>query len=114
MSCPEASCAAWGSRRRWCTGPNSCCWTSRPCGLDPVQRGVFRELLAELSTSVQFVVSTHQTEDLGEVYDTVVVVDRGRPVFQGTASAFLATAPAGTPRERCAESAYRGLVRGEV
>ncbi|WP_327269639.1 ATP-binding cassette domain-containing protein [Streptomyces sp. NBC_01218] len=83
-------------------------------GLDPVQRGVFRELLAELSTSVQFVVSTHQTEDLGEVYDTVVVVDRGRPVFQGTASAFLATAPAGTPRERCAESAYRGLVRGEV
>ncbi|WP_299535854.1 ATP-binding cassette domain-containing protein [uncultured Streptomyces sp.] len=83
-------------------------------GLDPVQRGVFRELLAELSEAVHFVVSTHQTEDLADIYETVIVFDRGRPVFRGTVNEFFATAPAGTAYERRAESAYRGLVRGEV
>ncbi|WP_327175752.1 ATP-binding cassette domain-containing protein [Streptomyces sp. NBC_01335] len=83
-------------------------------GLDPVQRGFFRDLLAELSDSVHFIVSTHQTEDLADIYTTVIVFDRGRPVFRGPVSEFFATAPAGTPHERRAESAYRGLVRGEV
>jgi ABC-2 type transport system ATP-binding protein len=83
-------------------------------GLDPVQRGVFRDLLAELAETVSFIVSTHQTEDLAEIYDTVVVFDRGRPVFEGTVPNFFATAPPEVPLERRAESAYRGLVRGEV
>ncbi|MEE1753010.1 ATP-binding cassette domain-containing protein [Streptomyces sp. SP18CS02] len=83
-------------------------------GLDPVQRGIFRDLLAELSSSVNFIVSTHQTEDLADIYDTVVVFDRGRPVFEGSVPAFFATAPADVAPERRAESAYRGLVRGEV
>ncbi|WP_299541734.1 ATP-binding cassette domain-containing protein [uncultured Streptomyces sp.] len=83
-------------------------------GLDPVQRGVFRDLLAELSEAVHFVVSTHQTEDLADIYETVIVFDRGRPVFRGPVNEFFATAPAGTPYERRAESAYRGLVRGEA
>ncbi|WSW82761.1 ATP-binding cassette domain-containing protein [Streptomyces anulatus] len=83
-------------------------------GLDPVQRGVFRDLLADLSGSVHFIVSTHQTEDLADIYDTVVVFDRGQPVFRGPVAEFLSTAPGGTPHERRAESAYRGLVRGEV
>ncbi|MDT0429072.1 ATP-binding cassette domain-containing protein [Streptomyces sp. DSM 41770] len=83
-------------------------------GLDPVQRGVFRDLLAELSDSVHFIVSTHQTEDLADIYDTVLVFDRGRPVFRGPVSDFLATAPVGTPYERRAESAYRGLLQGEI
>ncbi|MFI1831459.1 ATP-binding cassette domain-containing protein [Streptomyces sp. NPDC020412] len=83
-------------------------------GLDPVQRGVFRDLVAELAGSVNFVISTHQTEDLVETYESVVVLDRGRPVFQGGVPDFLALAPDGVPVERRAESAYRGLVRGEV
>ncbi len=83
-------------------------------GLDPVQRGVFRDLLAELSGSVSFVVSTHQTEDLADVYDTVVVLDRGQAVFQGTVGEFFARAPEGMAIERRAESAYRAMVRGEV
>ncbi|MFD5691199.1 ATP-binding cassette domain-containing protein [Streptomyces rubiginosohelvolus] len=83
-------------------------------GLDPVQRGVFRDLLAELSGSVHFIVSTHQTDDLADVYDTVIVFDRGQPVFRGSVAEFFSAAPAGTPYERRAESAYRGLVRGEV
>ncbi|EDY65710.1 ATP-binding cassette domain-containing protein [Streptomyces pristinaespiralis] len=83
-------------------------------GLDPVQRGVFRELVAELSESVSFVVSTHQTEDLADVYESVIVFDRGQVAFQGTVRDFFARAPEGVPVERRAESAYRGLVRGEV
>ncbi|MFF0450083.1 ATP-binding cassette domain-containing protein [Streptomyces sp. NPDC004609] len=83
-------------------------------GLDPVQRGVFRELIAELADSVSFVVSTHQTEDLAEVYETVIVFDRGQAVFEGSVRGFFAMAPEGVPVERRAESAYRGLVRGEV
>src|SRR5579884_2130928 len=41
-------------------------------GLDPSQRAVFRRLLADLRGTADFVVSTHQTEDLGDIYDTVV------------------------------------------
>lgn len=83
-------------------------------GLDPVQRGVFRDLLAELSGSVHFIVSTHQTDDLADIYDTVIVFDRGQQVFRGSVAEFFSAAPADTPYERRAESAYRGLVRGEV
>ncbi|MGW2558177.1 ATP-binding cassette domain-containing protein [Streptomyces sp. NPDC001514] len=83
-------------------------------GLDPVQRGVFRELVAELSESVNFVVSTHQTEDLADIYESVIVFDQGQVAFQGRVRDFFARAPEGVPLERRAESAYRGLVRGEV
>ncbi|MEV3989827.1 ATP-binding cassette domain-containing protein [Streptomyces sp. NPDC049837] len=83
-------------------------------GLDPVQRGVFRDLLAELSDSVSFVVSTHQTEDLADIYNAVIVFDRGQATFQGPVGEFFARAPEGVPVERRAESAYRSLVRGEV
>ncbi|MEW1718616.1 ATP-binding cassette domain-containing protein [Streptomyces sp. NPDC093109] len=83
-------------------------------GLDPVQRGVFRELVGGLSEMVHFVVSTHQTEDLADIYGTVVVFDRGSPVFQGTTQEFFSLAPDSVAPERRAETAYRGLVRGEV
>lgn len=83
-------------------------------GLDPVQRGVFRDLLSELSPSVSFVVSTHQTEDLADIYSAVVVMDRGTAVFRGGVGEFLALAPEGTPAERRPEFAYRGLISGEV
>ncbi|MFD7628030.1 ATP-binding cassette domain-containing protein [Streptomyces sp. NPDC059851] len=92
-------------------------------GLDPTQRQVFRELVAELSASVQIVVSTHQTEDLADLYQQVVVLDRGTVRFQGTPQEFHALAPVpgptsasathGGPRER-AEAAYARLVEREV
>ncbi|MFI5530190.1 ATP-binding cassette domain-containing protein [Kitasatospora sp. NPDC051853] len=83
-------------------------------GLDPVQRGVLRELIAELRHLTSFVVSTHQTEDLAEVYDEVVLLDRGEIRHQGPVDSFLALAPPGVTAERRAESAYAGLVVGEV
>ncbi|MFJ9948178.1 ATP-binding cassette domain-containing protein [Kitasatospora sp. NPDC091207] len=83
-------------------------------GLDPVQRGVFRELIAELRHLTSFVVSTHQTEDLAEIYDTVVLLDRGQVRHQGPIDSFLALAPHDVPAERRAEAAYAGIVTGEV
>ncbi|GGZ35704.1 ABC transporter ATP-binding protein [Streptomyces inusitatus] len=83
-------------------------------GLDPVQRGVFRDLVGELSGTAQVIVSTHQTEDLADVYEAVVVLDRGAPVFRGAIGDFLSLAPPEVAAERRAEAAYRGLVRGEV
>ncbi|MFK0258789.1 ATP-binding cassette domain-containing protein [Streptomyces sp. NPDC090445] len=91
-------------------------------GLDPTQRQMFRELVAELSATVRIVVSTHQTEDLADLYRQVVVLDRGTVRFQGTPQEFHALAPApptataatdGGPRER-AEAAYARLVEREV
>ncbi|ROR38008.1 ATP-binding cassette domain-containing protein [Kitasatospora cineracea] len=83
-------------------------------GLDPVQRGVFRELIGELKSFSSFVVSTHQTEDLAEIYDSVVLLDRGRVRHQGPIDSFLALAPEDVSSERRAEAAYAGIVTGEV
>lgn len=83
-------------------------------GLDPHQRGVFRDLIGELAGTTSFVVSTHQTEDLAEIFDSVVVLDRGAVRFQGPVDAFLATAPPGVAPGRLAEAAYAGFVRGEA
>ncbi|MFG2196410.1 ATP-binding cassette domain-containing protein [Streptomyces sp. NPDC048639] len=83
-------------------------------GLDPVQRGVLRDLLAELCDRVDFVVSTHQTEDLADIYETVVVLDRGRVTYHGSTEQFFARAARGIPAERRAEAVYRDLVQGEV
>ncbi|MFF4370570.1 ATP-binding cassette domain-containing protein [Streptomyces sp. NPDC001594] len=84
-------------------------------GLDPRQRQVFRDLVSELSASVRVLVSTHQTEDLSELYQQVVVLDRGTVRFQGGPADFLTLAPAGAAggRER-AEAAYGRLVGQEV
>lgn len=83
-------------------------------GLDPLQRAAFRELLGSLAGEVRVIVSTHQTEDLGELYQEVVLIDGGRVRFQSALHDFLARAPEGVPRERAAEHAYAGLVSGEL
>ncbi|QIB44953.1 ATP-binding cassette domain-containing protein [Streptomyces aureoverticillatus] len=83
-------------------------------GLDPHQRGVFRDLIGDLAHETSFVVSTHQTEDLAEIFDSVVVLDRGNVRFQGSVPEFLGTAPADAAPGRLAEAAYAGFVRGEV
>ncbi|MFC9581664.1 ATP-binding cassette domain-containing protein [Streptomyces yangpuensis] len=84
-------------------------------GLDPTQRQMFRELVAELSAAVQIVVSTHQTEDLADLYQQVVVLDAGTVRFQGTPQEFHSLAPQvpGGIREQ-AEAAYTRLVGREV
>ncbi|MFE1048830.1 ATP-binding cassette domain-containing protein [Streptomyces olivaceus] len=83
-------------------------------GLDPTQRKVFRGLLDDLKDQASFVVSTHQTEDLEDSYDSVLLLDRGNILFQGATGSFLALAPGQAASGRRAEAAYAGLVKGEV
>ncbi|RBM18233.1 ATP-binding cassette domain-containing protein [Streptomyces sp. PT12] len=83
-------------------------------GLDPVQRRVLRELIDKLKDDTHFVVSTHQTEDLAETYDTVILLESGRVHHQGSIGSFLDLAPERTADDRRAEAAYARLVAGEV
>ncbi len=79
-------------------------------GLDPGQRGRFREIVGELS-GIPIVISTHQVDDLSELFDTVVVLHEGTIRFEGSVSDFLALTSVDGPRR--AEAAYAGLVGGE-
>ncbi|MEU6977780.1 ATP-binding cassette domain-containing protein [Streptomyces sp. NPDC046371] len=83
-------------------------------GLDPTQRGMFRHLVAELSNSVHVLVSTHQTEDLADLYREVVVLDRCAVRFQGSTDDFHALAGPGPSHRERAEAAYTRLVTKEV
>ncbi|WP_338486382.1 AAA family ATPase [Streptomyces sp. SCSIO 75703] len=81
-------------------------------GLDPAQRGVFRRVVEELSETADVIASTHQTEDLSEVYDHVVVLAEGTVRFSGTVREFRAQAPPDTAPGRWAEGAYAAVLGG--
>lgn len=80
-------------------------------GLDPAQRSTFRNLVAALPPEETVLVSTHQVDDLSEVFDTVVVLAHGEIRFQGSPHDFLALAPADSVRP--AEAAYVHLLGSE-
>lgn len=80
-------------------------------GLDPAQRTRFRETLLGLPDRLTVVVSTHQVDDLSELFDTVVVVDGGKMRFSGTVPQFLDHAPAGVNQR--AEAAYTAIIASE-
>jgi ABC-type multidrug transport system ATPase subunit len=77
-------------------------------GLDPAQRYRFREVLAELPPELTVVVSTHQLDDVEDIYDQVRVIARGQLRWQGTPDELLALAPGRTRQQ--AEEAYLALV----
>lgn len=81
-------------------------------GLDPAQRSRFRNLLSELPAEATVLVSTHQVDDLSDLFDTVVVLDHGRIRYQGTPGQFLGLAPDGNLRP--AEAAYMALIGSEA
>ncbi len=80
-------------------------------GLDPGQRARFRETVRDLVRDVPVVVSTHQVDDLTDLFDTVVVLDHGQIRFQGSVGAFMSLAPVASTYP--AEAAYATLVRDE-
>jgi len=80
-------------------------------GLDPVQRATFRDLVMRLGSERTVIVSTHHVDDLGDLFDHVVVLHEGVVRFQGTTGEFLALAPTHAPRP--AESAYGQVMRGD-
>jgi ABC-2 type transport system ATP-binding protein len=84
-------------------------------GLDPAQRIRFRGLLENLveQREVSVVVSTHQVDDLSHTFDRVVVLDRGRLIFEGSVEQFLAHSPAASEGRSQPERAYAALVDGD-
>lgn len=84
-------------------------------GLDPLQRERLRDLVAGLPEEVVVVVATHQTEDVGEEYTDVVVLDRGEVRFQGRRCDLLAQAVSREPSQGDPlREAYRRLVTEEA
>ncbi|MFI8092640.1 ATP-binding cassette domain-containing protein [Streptomyces sp. NPDC086080] len=83
-------------------------------GLDPQQRTVFRSLMEELSDSVSVIVSTHQTEDLADLYREVVVLSGGTVRFQGSTDAFHSLAGGTSSPRGLADAAYTQLVGREA
>ena len=77
-------------------------------GLDPAQRAHFRESLATLPGDPAVVVSTHQVDDLTELYDSVVVIRDGRLCFEGSVEAFMSQAPHAS--DRPVEAAYLRVI----
>jgi ABC-2 type transport system ATP-binding protein len=75
-------------------------------GLDPAQREGLRAVLAGVEGS-DIVVSTHQVDDIDEAFDTVVVLNEGQILFQGTTEAFVGLVE---PGDRRGERAYLALV----
>ena len=80
-------------------------------GLDAEQRDHFRSLLRTAAEHTRIVVSTHQTEDVSEVYDDIIVIDGGRALFQGSVDAFIAPRPSERTRHRTVDEAYIDLIR---
>lgn len=76
-------------------------------GLDPAQRSRFREVLRRLP-NVSVLISTHQVDDLSDLFATVAVMDAGRIVWHGPTADFLALGPASA--ERPGEAAYESLL----
>lgn len=79
-------------------------------GLDPQQRAGFRKILRRIAQDVPVVVSTHQVDDLSDLFDTVVILDHGVIRFQGSVAAFMALAPPGSRHP--GEAAYASLFAG--
>ncbi|MGW3008037.1 ABC transporter ATP-binding protein [Streptomyces sp. NPDC001219] len=78
-------------------------------GMDPRQRRLFRDVLAQLPSGVAVLLSTHDVADLAEESDNVTVLDGGKLVYDGDTSGFLAHAPHDTTPARRAEAAYSML-----
>lgn len=58
-------------------------------GLDPQQRDTFRGVLGRVAERSHVIVSTHQTEDITDLYQSVIVLAEGRFRFEGPTKQFL-------------------------
>ena len=62
-------------------------------GLDPGQRNAFRSVLGELrSPAMTIILSTHLTDDVSDLCDHVLVLDKGVILFSGTPAQLTARA----------------------
>jgi ABC-2 type transport system ATP-binding protein len=81
-------------------------------GLDPEQRVEFRDLLRELGDRSCVLVSTHLVEDVVAACSDVVLMDRGRLVFQGVPADLTRFGETGDGAgDSAAERGYSHLLR---
>ncbi len=78
-------------------------------GLDPAQRMQFRQLLRELADTC-VVVSTHLVEDVAAACTDVVLIDRGRIVFQGATEELTAAGTDDDAGDSPMERGYSALL----
>jgi len=67
-------------------------------GLDPQERARFRTVLGALD-EVGFVVSTHETHDISDIFDVVCVLHEGALLYQGTPAELLTATSSPTLEE---------------
>lgn len=86
-------------------------------GLDPEVRMAMRRTLRDIASDASIILSTHLVDDVLAVCDTIVVIDRGRLVFQGSPAALEAHArdagqslEAGTSSGSALERGYEALL----
>jgi ABC-type multidrug transport system ATPase subunit len=80
-------------------------------GLDPEQRLDFRDLLRGIGLDSCVLVSTHLVEDVAAACTDVVLIDRGRLVWQGTASQLAAQGGSGDAGDSATERGYSAVLR---
>jgi len=67
-------------------------------GLDPIEHARFQDVLDELRGSVNFIVSTHQAEDVSNNFDHVAVLADGTLRFSGSVAEFFSRADPSQPK----------------
>lgn len=84
-------------------------------GLDPAQRVRFREILADTASDAKrtVIVSTHQIDDLDQLFNRVAIIDQGELRFEGSVTEFLQGEGNDGRGARAAEAAYARLVTHE-
>jgi ABC-2 type transport system ATP-binding protein len=75
-------------------------------GLDPAQRMQFRELLHEFGADTCVLVSTHLVEDVAAACTDVLLMDRGKTVFQGTPDDLVAAGDENAAGDSAMERGY--------
>lgn len=70
--------------------PELLIWDEPMSGLDPIGRGVVRNLMAELKSEGRTLVfSTHIIPDIEETCDAIVLIDKGKKISEFSPKAFL-------------------------
>lgn len=79
-------------------------------GLDPIQQEQFQAIVEHNRLDRNFVISTHDVNDLDTRYDQVLVLSNGRIVFHGSVREFLAKSGSGGSEADRGGRAYRAVI----
>jgi ABC-2 type transport system ATP-binding protein len=75
-------------------------------GLDPAQRRKFRDVLELIANGRIVVMSSHDTDDVANMFDEAAVIREGELVFQGTLERFVSRTEASSDMRDRVEDAY--------